>query len=94
MTDLSKEELLKLAELSALTLNENEIEILREQLAKTIAYTEELDQFSTTIEHEAIKNINVFREDKAKPKDSALLLAQAPQTAETYFVVPKILDQE
>ncbi|MBU1008119.1 Asp-tRNA(Asn)/Glu-tRNA(Gln) amidotransferase subunit GatC [Candidatus Dependentiae bacterium] len=92
MIDFSKEELLKLAQLSSLKLYDDEIEYLREQLQKTLDYTEELAQFETKLEHEAVKTINVFREDKAIQKDSAPLLAQAPATKETYFVVPKILD--
>ncbi|MCK4517308.1 Asp-tRNA(Asn)/Glu-tRNA(Gln) amidotransferase subunit GatC [Candidatus Babeliales bacterium] len=94
MTNLSKEEILRLAQLSAITLNDAEIDLLRVQLAKTIDYTQQLEKFETTTEHDAVKNINVFREDKAVLKDSSTILAQAPQTSQTYFVVPKILDRD
>lgn len=93
MTDFSREELLKLAELSSLKIYDDEIEYLRSQLGKTLAYIEQLNEFQARPEHDAVKTINVFREDKATPKDAAPLLAQAPQTKETYFVVPKILDR-
>lgn len=92
MVDFSKEELLKLAQLSSLKLYDDEVEYLREQLQKTLDYTQQLDQFEMKMEHEAVKTINVFREDKAIPRDPGPLLAQAPATKETYFVVPKILD--
>lgn len=92
MVDFSKEEIIKIAKHSGLKLNKEEIDHLQEQLKKTLAYTEELNQFKTTIEHEAIKSINVFREDKAIQTDSSAILKQAPKTKETYYVVPKILD--
>lgn len=93
MFNFSKEELLKLAELSSLKLYDDEVEYLRGQLEQTLDYIQQLEAFETKLEHDAVKTINVFREDKAVPKDSAKLLAEAPETKETYFVVPKILDQ-
>lgn len=94
MIDISKEEVLRLAEISSLKLNDQEVEAFRDQLAKTLEYTSELEEFESQEEHDAVKTINVFREDKSRQKDSAPLLAQAPQTKETYFVVPKILDKK
>lgn len=94
MVDISREDVLKLAELSSLRLEEDEIEWLRDQLIKTIDYTKELEKFCAKEEHDAVRNINVFREDRSVKKDSSNLLAQAPETRDTYFVVPKILDQE
>lgn len=92
MAEFSKEELLKIAEMSSLQLDDSEVDWLQKQLAKTIKYTEQLDKFESAEEHEAVKNINVFREDKLIKKDASKLLAQAPKTKETHFVVPKILD--
>jgi aspartyl-tRNA(Asn)/glutamyl-tRNA(Gln) amidotransferase subunit C len=92
MANFSKKELLKLAGLSSLQLEEDEIEALRDSLSKTIDYTDQLESFQSTEEHDAVKTINVFREDKAIQKDSAPLLKQAPEKKATYFVVPKILD--
>jgi aspartyl/glutamyl-tRNA(Asn/Gln) amidotransferase C subunit len=93
MIDFSREDLLKLAELSSLKIYDDEISYLQDQLAKTLNYIEQLEEFKARPEHDAVKTINVFREDKATPKDAAAILAQAPQTKETYFVVPKILDK-
>lgn len=93
MIEFSKKEILNLARMSSLQLENHEVDWLHEQLVKTLDYTQQLDNFTTAEEHDAIKTINVFREDKAIKKDSSQLLAQAPQTEETYFVVPKILEQ-
>ena len=92
MVEFSKEELLRLAEISSLQLEESEVEWLQKQLSKTIDYTMQLEKVETIEEHEAVKTINVFREDKAIHKDSQALLAGAPKTKDTYFAVPKILD--
>jgi aspartyl/glutamyl-tRNA(Asn/Gln) amidotransferase C subunit len=89
----SQEDLLKLAELSSLKIYDDEISYMQDQIAKTLSYIEQLVEFQARPEHDAVKTINVFREDKATPKEAANILAQAPQTKETYFVVPKILDR-
>jgi len=92
MASFTKEDLLRIAEISSLRLEESKVEWLQRQLAKTIAYTEQLEKVETVEEHDAVKTINVFREDKAEKKDSDKLLSQAPETKDTYFVVPKILE--
>jgi len=93
MTEFTREELLKLAKLSAVNLNEKEEENLRGQLQKTLSYIEELESYSSTSERSPEKNINVSREDKVVEKDSNKILSQSPDTQDTYFVVPKILDK-
>jgi aspartyl/glutamyl-tRNA(Asn/Gln) amidotransferase C subunit len=92
MFKFSKEELLKLADISALKLYKDEVPVLEEQLKKTLEYVDQLCNVEIETEQEAFHTINVFREDKAVEKDSSPLLDQAPQKEETYFVVPKILD--
>ena len=94
MVDFTNSDLLILAQISSLKLDKHEVSQLQQQLQKTIDYTHKLDQFQMTVEHEAVKNINVFREDKVIQKDSAPLLSQAPKTTKTYFVVPKILEKK
>ena len=93
MAEFTKEELLKLAKLSALSLNTQEEENLRSQLQKTLSYIEELESYSSKSERSPEKNINVFREDRGIEKDSNEIVSQAPDTQDTYFVVPKILDK-
>lgn len=92
MVKLDKEELLKLAELSALKLYDEEVEDLLEQIKVFLEYTDELDQVQLSKEVAPIRNVNVFREDIALPTNSKPILEQAPQTKDTYFEVPKILD--
>jgi aspartyl/glutamyl-tRNA(Asn/Gln) amidotransferase C subunit len=92
MANVSKEELLKIAQMSSLTLTESEIVWMQDQLSKTVEYTNQLNQVVLEEEHETVKTINVFREDKAIKKDASKIRAQAPKITKNHFVVPKILD--
>lgn len=92
MVKLDKNELLKIAELSALKLNENELELFAQQLQTILNYTKELDQVKLTDKITLTKNVNFFRKDIAKQQDSKLLLELAPKKKNGYFVVPKILN--
>ncbi len=92
MIKFDKEELLKIAELSALKLHDNEIDTLVEQIQLVLNYTEELNQVTIATETAPTKNVNVFRDDKAFQRDPACILKQANTNKEGYFVVPKILN--
>jgi aspartyl-tRNA(Asn)/glutamyl-tRNA(Gln) amidotransferase subunit C len=92
MVSFDKEELLKIAKLSKLELDENEITTFASHLKTVLDYTSQLDN----VKHQDVTfdrsyKINVFREDKVVPTDSKPLLEQAPQKKDPYFEVPKIL---
>ncbi|MBD3273333.1 Asp-tRNA(Asn)/Glu-tRNA(Gln) amidotransferase subunit GatC [Candidatus Dependentiae bacterium] len=93
MVKFDKEELLKLADLSALKLYDDEIDNLVDQIKKLLDYTEELSQVKLSKEVAPIKNVNTFREDEIIKFDSKPLLDQAPEKKDNFFVVPKILKQ-
>ncbi|KKP24828.1 MAG: hypothetical protein SZ59_C0001G0146 [candidate division TM6 bacterium GW2011_GWF2_28_16] len=92
MIKLDKKELQRLADLSALKLNDNELEELLNQITKVLDYTQELNQvkFATDTIKDT-KNINIFRQDKAVPYNSCAILKQAPEEKNYFFVVPQIL---
>ena len=92
MATFTKEELLRIAELSALKLEEKEIEPFVTGLQSVLSYAQQLEQCVTTHDQGSVKSINVFRDDKAMQKDSSLILELAPQKEESYFVVPAILE--
>ena len=92
MIKLTREELLKVAHLSALKLNEDEIELFEDQIGKILNFADQLQQVAMTTEVEPIRNKNIFREDVIKKCDTNDVLDQAPQREGRYFVVPKILD--
>lgn len=93
MVKFDKEELLKLADLSALKLYDDEIDDLVNQIQKLLEYTEELENVQLSTEALPVRNVNVFREDEIIKFDSKKILNQAPQQKDGFFVVPKILKQ-
>jgi len=93
MIKFDKNELLKLAKLSALKLYNSEIESLMKDLQKLLNYTEELNEVEISPEVESIKNINIFRNDKVIQQDSTPLLKHAPKLKDCYFVVPPTLEK-
>lgn len=91
MAKLSQEELLYLARMSGLTLQESEIPTILHQIESVLSYAERVTEIAGDALDPAPKNSNVFRPDEVIPCDSAVLLAQAPDEQEGFFVVPKIL---
>lgn len=96
MTQVSREDVLHLAQLSSLELNENEIESLRNDLSNILGYIEQLSQLDTdgiepTYQVSGLQNVwrsdevidyGVTRED---------LLACAPESQNNQLKVPKVL---
>lgn len=93
MADFSKEELLKIAKLSALNLSSEEADTFTQQLSKVLNFVEQIKEVKISQKSEPVRNINVFREDVIIPFDSLEVLNLAPDRQESYFVVPKILDE-
>lgn len=92
---VSKEEILHIANLAMLNLEENEIEKYRENL-------NEILNFSETIKNAKTENIditiganeakNIFREDEVKKfDDTASLLQNAPEQGQNMFKIPKVI---
>ncbi|MAX39110.1 Asp-tRNA(Asn)/Glu-tRNA(Gln) amidotransferase subunit GatC [Gimesia sp.] len=94
-TQLTQDEVLKVASLSRLKLSEKEVTALGEQMGSVLKYIAMLDELDTSdiepMAH-AIEISNVFRDDQLQeslPRDQAL--SNAPQTDGNYFLVPAIL---
>jgi aspartyl-tRNA(Asn)/glutamyl-tRNA(Gln) amidotransferase subunit C len=94
MATFTREELLKVAELSLLKLDESEITLFAEQLKTILEYTEELANADISNAQEPTRAFNVFREDKVMKFESEPLLANSPEREEQYFVLPQILHQQ
>ena len=97
MSKINKEEVKKVANLSRLELNENEINNHAEQLEKILEYIKQLEKINTDdvpCTTRAIEVINVFRKDDKKNSDcKEELLELAPSSEEKYFKVPKIMNE-
>jgi len=94
MAIITKEDVLKIARMSNITIHESEIEPLVDRLETVLNYAARVQEIAVDIEVPPSKNINVLREDVAVRFDSQTILARAPESEEHYFVVPAILENK
>ena len=93
---ISRDELLKLAALARLRLNEDEIERFKRDIAEMLEYVKTLDEVDISgIEPESQPLVtgNVLREDLVQPSLPVNeALKNAPEQVDNYFKVPKVVD--
>lgn len=94
MTNITREEVLKIARISNLGLTDDEMQSLVEQLKQVLSYAQRVNEVAADIEEPSVKAVNVFREDVVVKKDPELILAQAPEREGDFFVVPAILESK
>ena len=85
------------AKLARLRVDEAEIALYTTQLARVLDYVAQLDELDTTgvapTAH-PLDVTNVLRDDEIRPSvGAASAMANAPDTHEMFFRVPKVLDQ-
>jgi len=90
--NITREEVIKLAELSMLEFNDAEIDALTRDFQEFLGYVQEIMNVDIAGEQNSMQRINVFREDKSITKDREDILNQAPSRYEDYFAVPSILE--
>jgi aspartyl-tRNA(Asn)/glutamyl-tRNA(Gln) amidotransferase subunit C len=92
---ISKQDVMYVANLARLTLDEGSIDTFADQIGKILDYVDSLRQVDTTgVEptSHAIFLSNAFREDALKPHPGTeLALENAPEKESGQFVVPKII---
>ena len=97
MPKITKDEVIKVAQLARLELNENEINNHAKQLEKILEYIKQLEKIDTDnipCTTRAIEVINVLRKDKNKSNDcTEELLELGPSREDKYFKVPKIINE-
>lgn len=92
---VSKQELLHIAKLSDLKINEDEIENYRLNLEDILNFAEVIkgapvDELDETID--VNDNFNVFRKDEIKDfEDQDSLLENAPEKERRMFKIPKVI---
>lgn len=93
---LTREEVLHIAELARLGLSPAEVERFQAELSDILTYAERLQQvdLSTISPAARVQSIqNVLRDDVVLPSlPRAVMLANAPHTAEGCFKVPPVLE--
>ena len=93
---VSKEELLHIAKLADLEINENEID-------NYLANLEDILNFANIVNNAPVEGLditiganeakNVFRKDEVKVfKDTESLLTNAPDKAQNMFKIPKVIE--
>ena len=92
MTKVSREEVLRVARISNISLRDDEIQSLIDRMETVLTYAHRVAEVATEIEVPSSKNVNVFRKDLVVPQEPEKILAQAPERADSFFVVPMILD--
>lgn len=90
---ISKEEVLRLAEISKITIDANNIDSIIEQLQSVLSYAQCVQEYVSNLEEQpSNRNVNIFREDVAISTDPESVLSRAPEREENFFVVPSILE--
>ena len=95
--NITKEEVEKVANLARLALTDSEKSAFAKQLSQILTHVETLNQYDTRgVEPTATVpgQANVFRPDEVKPSlpvESAV--ANAPESVDGFFVVPKIISE-
>ncbi len=92
MAKVTKEEIKKIAELTKVSFAEDELDSIMQQFNDVISYAECVVQIASQAEAIVVKNVNIERPDQVISTDSTKILAQAPDSADNYFIVPKFLD--
>ena len=93
---ITREEVLKIAEIAHLTLTEDEVLEFTTDLEQMVNFADQLKDLDTT-KVETNKDepaiFNVLRKDKLRPSmDKDELLANAPQVKNGCFFVPQIVE--
>ena len=94
--EITKQEVEKVAKLARLQLTDIEKTAFAKQLSQILTHVETLNQYDTTgVEPTATVpgQVNVFRPDMERPSLSVeCATANAPESTDGFFVVPKIIE--
>lgn len=92
---VSKEEILHIAKLADLKINENEIDEYAKNLEDILNFAQIINSVDTENVKESIgtlNNVNVFRKDEVKEfEDKEALLQNAPEQEDHMFRIPKVI---
>jgi aspartyl-tRNA(Asn)/glutamyl-tRNA(Gln) amidotransferase subunit C len=92
MAKISREEIIKIAQISQIAINDDEIEAFKQQIDSILTYAARVQEIAADSKEVSYQMENVFRSDEVIKTDAQPLLAQAPEHEEGYFVVPRILE--
>ena len=93
---IDKNTILKIAKLTRVKINNNEIVELSNQLSSILDWVEILNEVDTD-NIEPLSNVSksklyLRKDEKSKEDKSNEILSNAPEKLENYFVVPKVIE--
>lgn len=97
MAHITEQEVVHLANLARLKLEPGEVTQLTRELEAVLAYAESLQDVAKNCslpQEIADCSMNVMRDDVIVRYDAELIMAQAPEREEDYFVVPRIIKRD
>ena len=94
MIDITSQEVKKLAKLSALDIQDDEIQAFKQRIQTVLQYAQKVAQAPDYPEDVLHKNSNIFVPDEPVTTDSKPLLELAPEAQEEYYVVPAIIEKK
>lgn len=92
---ITREDVLKVAHLARLEMDENAVDAVAVQIGEILDYIDQLNRVDTegiALTSHAISLTNAFREDEKRPHlDRSAALANAPEKDEGCFIVPRVI---
>lgn len=93
---ISRDEVLHVAELARLTVDDDAVETFSEQLGGILEYVEKLSRVDTSAvppTAHAVEMANAFRKDETtRHLDRDEAMANAPEAEDGHFIVPKVIE--
>jgi aspartyl-tRNA(Asn)/glutamyl-tRNA(Gln) amidotransferase subunit C len=92
--ELSKEEVLRLANLARIELSRKEVDIFAKQLSQILEYFRKIDEVNVSNvkpTYHVIELKNVWRDDKAKGFDSDSLIKIVPKRKGRFIKAPRMV---
>lgn len=96
------EDVKRVAELAHLKLTPNETASMQQDLNSILGYVAQLDELDTSLvaplaevnELAGAGGVGLLREDVVRPSlDRAVVMAEAPETDQAFFKVPKVIER-
>lgn len=93
MTKITYEEIMALARISKIKIDREEAKQLVSEVEAVLEYASSLREVAKLdrLGVEKARTVNVMREDEVSPLDGEILLGQAPEREDAFFVVPSII---
>ncbi|MBT4856485.1 Asp-tRNA(Asn)/Glu-tRNA(Gln) amidotransferase subunit GatC [bacterium] len=88
---ITREEVLKIASISKIEIQPDEIEEVLSHLQSVLDYAARVSEVAANIYEPSNKNLNIVREDVVSKTDVEPILSQAPEREGNFFEVPSIL---